>query len=485
MSQISFFTPVIYGNQAQSSKEKALEKMDQFFDFCGKRAIVISPGLKEEGVERVFLSSNKLTAKLFFKMVGVAISFFSIIVPLAFLIAKAILRSSHQYKVVDLKKELEGDLQVAPALLTKIQTLIPAILKKKNTDQIEYLKDIKVFKLKEAPNLVFKLAISSKNSKVLYKGKFLDEATIMEHRFENMILAKEVCLINHLDRLVIPPSQKFTFNTPEGKKCVLIVEKSMRINPEESVQEELYYKNADKLNEVVQQLSVFIAKTGFNDVTPRNIPLMEEEQGKPLEVALFDLEHMENATQGFIGGLNGSRGLIYCVSEKQVDLAADEARKYGVKIPANEIERAKKQHVLENKIRQHYKNKEIVTGKEPLNVDIDSLELDWTQKAELSSGKNVVSVTIREAAADVIKKINELLLKSSDDHSIKRKRYVLIDTHEFPFNEYANLGVPKEKIFIDNEDKKKFWLYQILDALIKKGHIFRFHENGYGYFVQA
>lgn len=483
MSQISFFTPIIYGSQAKSTKEKALEKMDQFFDFCDKKAHVIS-GITQENAERVLLTSNPLTVQRFFKMVGITLSFFTLVIPLIFLVSKGILRSSHRYTVIDPKKELEGDLQIAPALIHKIQALIPSILKQGSTDQIEYLKHTKVFKLKEEPNLVFKLGVSG-NSKTLYKGKALDEAMIMDHRFENMVQAKKVCLVHHLDRLVIPPSRKITFNTPEGKKCVLIVEKTMNINPDESVQEELYYRNGERLNEVAQQLSLFIAKTGFNDVTPRNIPLMEMEPGGPLKVALFDLEYMESAIQGFTGSPNGSCGLLHCVAEKQVDLIANEARKYGVKIPANELEMAKKQLILENKIHQHYKNQGIVTGKEPLNVDIDALELDWTQKAEISSDQNVLSVTIREAAVDVINKINELLLKSSDNHSIKKKRYVLIDTHEFPFNEYADLGVPKEKISINNEDKKKFWLYQILDSLLKSGHIFRFHENGYGYFVQA
>lgn len=482
MPHVGFFTPVIYGSHAKSSQQKALEKIDQYFDFCGKKAHVIS-GVHHEKAEKVLLSSNPLTVQRFFKMVGVTLSFFTIIIPLSFLVSKAILRSIHQYTVIDPKKELEGDLHIAPALLHKIQALIPSLLKQGNTDQIEYLKDAKVFKLKEEPNLVFKLALSG-NSKTLFKGKALDEAVIMEHRFENMVQAKELCLIHHLDRLVIPPSKKITFNTPEGKKCVLIVEKTMNINPDESVQEELYYSQSERLKEVVQQLSLFIAKTGFNDVTPRNIPLMEEEQGGPLKVALFDLEYMENTMQGFTGSSNGSRGLLYCVAEKQVDLVAEEARKYGVKIPENELAKAKKQAALDNQIRQHYKNQGIVTGKEPLKVDIDALDLDGSQTAEICSDK-VLSVTIRDAAEDVIKKINHLLDESSDNHSIKRKRYVLIDTHKFPFNEYADLGVPKSKVVIDDQDKKKLWLYQILESLLKKGHIFRFHENGYGYFVQA
>ena len=74
-------------------------------------------------------------------------------------------------------------------------------------DEIEYLKGSKVFRLKETPNFVFKLGTESSGS--LHKGKIATAKEIMEDRFENMIKAKEVCLVNNLALLIIPHSKKF------------------------------------------------------------------------------------------------------------------------------------------------------------------------------------------------------------------------------------------------------------------------------------
>ena len=47
-------------------------------------------------------------------------------------------------------------------------------------------------------------------------------------------------------------------------------------------------------------------------------------------VGLFDLEHMGSKEEGFVGSVNGSAGLIHCVSRRHMDLVILEARKHGV-----------------------------------------------------------------------------------------------------------------------------------------------------------
>ena len=269
------------------------------------------------------------------------------------------------------KEELEKGLQIPLKTIEKIQALIPKILKQEDDDGIEYLKGSKVFRIKEMPNLVFKMGVSSA-SKALINGKWLDDKEQMEERFENMIKAKEVCLVNNLGLLIIPHARKFTFDTHDGRKCVLIAEESMDINHEESAQVDFYHKYSKELNETARQLAIFVTKTGFNDVTPRNIPIINESEDfhGPRRVALIDLEHMSSAINGFTGDDNGSCGLIGCVSEEQIDMVIAEARKNGIEM-SEQIRNAdcRKSNQMK-KLRQHYENKGIVTGKEPIQVDI-------------------------------------------------------------------------------------------------------------------
>lgn len=106
MAAIKFFTPVYYGNNAKSSEEKAIEVIDGYFNIYGKKAFVI-PGRTEDGREKVILKNTKFTAVTLLKAIAIALSIFTVVIPLAMLISKAILRSSHSYKIIDPKKEAE------------------------------------------------------------------------------------------------------------------------------------------------------------------------------------------------------------------------------------------------------------------------------------------------------------------------------------------------------------------------------------------
>lgn len=279
----------------------------------------------------------------------------------------------------------------------------------------------------------------------------------------------------------------FAFNTDDGRKCVLIAEESMDINHEESAQEEFYHKYSKELNETARQLAIFVAKTGFNDVTPRNIPIINETEDfhGPRRVALIDLEHMHNAINGFTGDGNGSRGLIRCVSEEQIDIVIAEARKNGVHINGDyEKGRRLKEIKSDKKLRQHYENKGIVTGKELIRVDIDYLGLDLVEEGEIrvyidgedgKVKKEKQTVTMRKAAEDVTNEINKLIQEKSDKESTKGKRYILLNTHDDPFSQYDRLG-----------EREKPWLDRIIHALIDKGHIYKLDKvNGHGYFLQV
>lgn len=521
MSEISFFTPIHYGSQAKTAGEKAIENIDNYFHISGKKAVVIQ-GRTEDGKEKVLLSETKFSALTLLKTISAVLSYFTIIIPFIMLISKAVLRSSHSYKLIDPKKELEEEinvdrapvdevnnaptkkidktkdleqakgelengLQIPQSTIGKIQSLMPKILNEEKDDEIEYLQGSKVFRLKEMPNLVFKMGMSFENS----------SKNSMDARFENMIKAKEVCLVNNLGLLIIPHAKKFTFNTDDGCKCVVIAEESMDINPIESAQEEFYHKYSKELNETARQLAIFVAKTGFNDVTPRNIPILNEAEDfhGPRRIALIDLEHMKSNINGFTGDDNGSCGLIRCVSEEQIDIVIAEARKNGVHINEDyEKQRRLKEIESDKKLRQHYEKKGIVTGKEPIQIDIDSLGLDLEEKGQISVYKKVndeveeseETVTMRKAVEDVVAKINQLIQEKSDKESTKGKRYILLNANKKPFSKYKNLGVAAEKYFVNEEEKKKSWLNRIIQALVDKGHIFKLVKvNDHGYYIQA
>lgn len=497
MSKISFFTPIYYGSEAKTAKEKAIENIDNYFHLTGKKAVVIQSRTLNQKHEKVLLSKTKFSALTLLKTISVVLSCFTIIIPLIMCISKAILRSSHSYKLMNAKKELENNLQIPESTVDKIQALMPKILKGENDEEIEYLKGSKVFRLKDMPHLVFKMGISSKNSKTLYNGEWVDSKELMEYRFENMIKAKEVCLVHHLGLLIIPQAKKLTFSTDEGRECVVIAEESMDLDHEESAQEEFYYKYSKELNETVRQLAIFIAHTGFNDVTPRNIPILNEDEDfhGPRRVALIDLEHMESRLNGFTGDINGSCGLIRCVSEEQIDIVIAEARKNGVHIKADEKKRRLKEIDSDKKLRQYYEKNGIVNGGELLQVEMNSLGLDLDEEAitrkftEEENGNVKIkksTVTMRKAVEDVINEINRLIQEKSDKESIKGKRYILLNTHNDPFILYNNLGIPKNKVFTTAEEEKNLWLHRIIQALEDKGHIFKLVQvNGHGYFIQA
>lgn len=106
MSEIKFFTPVYYGPLANTLEKKAIENIDSFFHFYGRKAVVMTDRSAKSGIEKVVFSDTKFSTKTLFKVIGIVLSYFTVIIPLAMLVSKAVLRSSHHYKLLA-SKELE------------------------------------------------------------------------------------------------------------------------------------------------------------------------------------------------------------------------------------------------------------------------------------------------------------------------------------------------------------------------------------------
>lgn len=394
---------------------------------------------------------------------------------------------------------IQQQIHVPEEIALKIQKLLPKILTRQKDEALEWLSPggNLIFKLKGHPQYVFK-------SEPPYcfpgEGKLPTGDNIGTHRrFKNMIKAQEVCTANGLDLLVMPRATELTV-TADGNDYMFIVEESLNVESNESAHEHYYHVYSTELNEAVRQLAIFIANTGFNDVSWRNIPVLKETQDfqGARRIALIDLEHMKSVVDGFIGDSYGSRGLIRCVAEEQIDMVIAEALYQRVPLSEQDVQNAKKRRLEELKeneaLRSFYEKKGIITGKEPLQVDLDSLGLKLTEEAlvrvriKTEEGKAIREeqpVTLRKVAEDVIAEINQLIQNSSDQASTKGKRYLVLNTNAYPFRSYMSLGLPSV-IVISEEEEKQAWLRRIVDALVKKGYLFKLDQvNGHGYFIQA
>lgn len=495
MSKLNFFTPVHYRQQGLTKKTKRLSQVDRYFFLGGRSATVIS-NKGPKGAEKVVIVDAKTTTA--HKILKI-LSYLTVIAPISMLIAKAILRSKHTYKVFNTQKQLEKGIHISKETVAKIQKLVPSISKGENHRSIEWIArgNNYVFRLKNHPNLVFKYA---PDAIILNKRRLTPEMQINE-RFRNMVKAKAVCIANNLNLLQIPQAQKIEVMAGENKH-LFIVEESLDFPSEESAHEELYASQAANMKETNKQLVTFIAQTGFNDVTWRNVPLINEAPGYlgARRVALIDLELMLNAQKGFTGDKkNESRGFIRCLNPDQIDEVVREARQQGVKLTDKQVKKAKGRRLAEleeiRQIKAFHVAKGIQTGKELLDVDVEALELNLDAKADFQSvlgsidGKVIMeanSVTMRDVAVEVIKELNKLIQASREHKSVRAKRYFILNINHQPLSKYIALGLPKIVRALTPEDEKKLWLHQIISALVAKGHLYKLEKvNALGYFIQA
>ncbi|KAF3361816.1 Uncharacterized protein PHSC3_001582 [Chlamydiales bacterium STE3] len=488
MPEISFFTALQYNQSHKKSRcEFLLEKVDNYFYLGGKKAYVLQDG--REGI--VFSQANTSCLEKIAKIT----SYLTIIIPAILLITKGILRSQHHFKIIDPKEELEQGIHLTDDTVRKFIDLLPKIVNKKEDDELTWLSRSKtlVFQLPDS-DLVFKMAQPYVS---IFRGdKLLNPNQLIEERFANMVKAKEICLANQLGLLIIPQAKKFVISTVDGKEYTFIAEEKLAFQANESLQEESYYKFAPNLNETARQLAIFVVKTGFNDVTWRNIPLLDEGLEEDRHLALIDLEHMESRVNGFIGDPNGSRGLIKCLSEEQIEIAIAEALKSGAitKKEASEVKKARLEELeYDKQLRNYYAKRAIVTGKEPIEVDLDSLDLNLDDEIgevkipiwldEDAFKWQTKRVTLRDVAEEIITEINRLIENSPGHASNKGKRCVLLETSKGALHPFCRLGSKKEVSYEENE--KNLWLYRVIQALVDKGYLFKLEVNGQGYYVQA
>jgi hypothetical protein len=466
MAKLHFFTAISY--PVSSKPTSSLQIVDDYFYLGGRKAYVINPQ-KEVVLAKARSSLCVSAIKVF--------SYCTILIPLIMLIAKAALRSQHRFTITDPQHKLEEGMTISEGTIAKIQQLIPQIIKQDDKDpDIEWVGTGRnlVFRLKECPDIVFKIAAQSQG---WLNGKPVNPNDLTHQRFANMIKAKSVCLINNLDSLEIPQAKKFDVKDKDTDSVTytVIAEQRLEISPHEGINEELHYTHFQQLNQTIRQLAIFVAKTGFNDLAFRNIPLIHDYK----KIALIDLEDMENAHTGFLGAYR-RRGLVDCASsEEQINIVIAEAHKQGA-ITKKEAKEAKKSRLKQleedQKLRTFYEGKGIVNGKEPIQCEFDSLGLDLKETYQMGDGP----ITLGEVLKEFIDEINTSIAKSCDTESIKTQRDLVLRKTMVT---YGSIPCPMDKIATESTI---FWLERITQALIDHGHIFKLvTTNGHGYHIQA
>lgn len=407
--------------------------------------------------------------------------------------------------LAEAQQKLEEGIDISQDTITKIQQLMPKILRRADNEEITWLPSggNLVFRLTSIPNLIFKMA--PPNRGVLRTGGCLFAHQISESRFANMVKAVEVCTANRLNLLVVPHAKKFNVDG-----MVFIAEERVDINPNESAQEHLYQLSG--LNDTARQLAIFIAKTGFSDVEWRNMPLIDtapEFQGNR-RVALVDLEEMDGAATGIFGGGLERRGLVGCLySEAQIDIVLAEAQRQGIRSRYISPEQVKARRMEEirsdQELQQFYmRNGILENARKPIQVDdLTTLDLNLEEQGFLiieevrrngsDEEPSIVfrkqPITLRYAVVDVIAQINDAITKAPENALIKGKRYIFLNINDSrSLQSYDCLGRPKGKFHLTKEEAQQVWLRRIINALVAKGHLFKLDLDkiyGNGYFIQA
>lgn len=474
MSGISFFTPISYENNSSCSLgAKLLETVDNYFYLGGKKAFVIRDRTAA-GQEQVVLSEGKpslITGRISLLVTVAKVISYITPIMLAMLFAKAILRATHRFHLVDPQEQLEKDVAAvckeAPNKIAQSMTQILNHLK----NEIEWLSSDKsnlVFKLPALPGFVLKTSLLENNP---------NNYTVFQH-FTNMVTAKRICLAHGLHLLEVPAA-KMVKVSANGQEYVFIVEKDLGFNREESVQEELHQKHSRTLYETIGQLAIFVAKTGFHRFTWGNIAVLDQNSEGPKSIALNNLMRMDKPSNGF-------SDLIECISaSEQLVPVISEARKQGVPISSATARLRMLEIEADKKLRAFYLEKGITANKEPIVFNFDSLGLDLNETKECTkwgkAGFEQQSVTLGEVVAVVTLEINRQIRKSSNSASAKRQRTVYLDRTREPFRGYDALGIEQLGVFTEENG----WVSRILQALVDKKYIFGFKVEMNQYVIQA
>ncbi len=367
--------------------------------------------------------------------------------------------------------ELQEGIDVSDETIAKLQKCIRSIVRTKihKEDRVKLAEEegIKfhasndngcVFELDIAPGLIFKTGLTS-------------------DRYNAMINGRTICRIHELGLLVIPNAKKLAIaaQIPEygvSHTYTVIVEKKLDVDPQKSMQEKYFEEYAESLNKVIRQFAWFICKMGY-DVKWENNPVVNKslDANGDRKLALFDLDLRGSPGDGLFGCGQNRVGLVRCVNEEQGNIVAEVAKENGVSVLSFAQVHGWRKEELEDarKLKEHYATKNIKTGLEPIEVDLDSLDLNLTETAQVKTadGQHEI-ITFKKFAESVLTEINDKIKNSDDQATIKGRRYFALDLEYRPVHHYENK-----------------WLPRLIDVLIKGGHLFKSYDSNDEDYIQA
>lgn len=368
------------------------------------------------------------------------------------------------------EKELQAGVIISEDTISKIQACMADVLKRGEVEGIKLYPSQhshRVFSIETIPGYVFKM-----------------NGLSMNLRYKKMIYAHAVCRIHQLGLLVIPKAKLFTVQFG-GQEYEMVAEQKLDITPEESAQEQFYKEYATSLNEAIRQLAIFICKTDYSDVEWRNNPVLVDsldEKGQR-KIALIDLEETDSREIGLFGGGCGRRGLVRCVSSEQGKIVERVALEHGVDTTSYATAFARRKQELDDggSLVGFYLKKGVIQGDEPVKLP---------EGIDFSPYTHEQQNTLQELTEKLIKKINDDILKSSPQESIKGRRYIYINPNNGPFYKMDQLIDKSKDSNRDFATNKEYYNATLLGCVVKQlvdlEAIYKLDKcNGHGYFLQA
>lgn len=487
MSQIDFFTPIVFQNAEKSFLEGALEWAEWVLPSNDEKAFALAPTEATSSKrEVVVLTSDPRSWEETVQKIAL---YATVIIPLICLAIKAYVRSMYTFELFDAQKDLEQGVEVTKEVQTAVSRAI------QNNYGVEGVKIIirnsnVIFTLEAFPNLIFKTG--QNNMSVWTASGGVDCRLRAKDRFAYMVTAHRVCKALGLDQLYVPHAKLFEVSA-RGTTFQVLAEERLDIPAEETVIEGQY---ASKLTDRhVTQLVDLIARTHFSDVEFRNMPMIDGGR-----IALIDLEECASSVTGIYGG--GRSGLLKLLpTVGKVDLALQRAGLYaieekswgGVPARARNVERLEREAALRAFHQERGYN---VEPAKPIILDnLESLGLDLEQTTEVGGqtirgpgGKKTTLPShtwkMRDALNFLIGKLNEYLIARAEKcPDAKGVRNIYLNVNRGDFDRWNSLGRSDDSFA--PSDEKESWAVQILDALVKEKLIYSYYENGHGFFIQA
>ena len=275
-----------------------------------------------------------------------------------------------------------------------------------------------VYSIDSEPDLVF--SISS------WVNDALERQT---SKYDAMVKGQSILRNHKLDLLVIPRAKLVEVKNGD-KKYFVIAKKKINYNDREYVQGEYFERHADRLDETIAQLAIFICKTKYSSGR-LNHPILDEflHQTEKLEFGLvnFTAEHHFAHWSLFGSGIPGTTSLVDCVTLEQAMIIKKIALENGVSTQDFEEAYTKREkEITENeKLQNFYQCKGIVIGNEYDIILVNSL-LDQEETRTTKFDGEVGDGMVRDLTKRVIESVIQNLQKTKID-PIKYHRQVILD----------------------------------------------------------